>query len=109
MLIQNSQSIGATSEVANVISGSQYEFLPFPAMVEFGIVASATGLIVNVTVGTEVLLFEAQPSLANRFPIYPDDFNLNAVCPAGSRIVVKVRNTTGGALTVFYALKITRI
>lgn len=107
MLINNSVSVGATSEVANVISGSQFEFLPFPALIEIGLVASATGLITNVTVGTNVLLFESQPSLANRFPIYPDDYTLNETVMAGSRLVIKVRNTTGGALTLFYSIKIT--
>lgn len=107
MLIQNSVSIGGTSEVANLISGSQFEFLPFNALLEIGLVASATGIIVNVTVGTNTLLFESAPSLQNRFPVYPDDYSLNETVLAGSRLVIKARNTTGGALTVFYAVKIT--
>jgi hypothetical protein len=42
----------------------------------------------------------------NRVPINPDDFLLADVAAAGERIKIRVRNTTAGPLTVFYALMI---
>lgn len=109
-LIQNSVAVLANATNANVIAGSPYEFLPFDAYVEIGLVGSATGLVATVTSGTDQLMGpDAALSLQNRFPIYPDDYSLTDQALAGDRIVIQVRNTTGGNLTLFYALKITPI
>lgn len=106
-VIQNSVSVAANSTNDNVITGSQFEFLPFDAILEFGLVGSATGLEADVYSGSDCLCESMALSTQNRFPVYPDDFNLNDVAAAGERLKIRVRNTTGGALTVFYGVKIT--
>lgn len=103
-LIQGSVSVAATSVNDNVLTGSQFEFLPYNAQLNFGIVASATGLVCDAYSGQDTLCEGLQPSTQNRFPIFPDDFNLTDVAGAGERIKLRVRNTTAGALTVFYAI-----
>lgn len=105
-LIQSSVSVAANSVTDNVLSGSQFEFLPYNASLQFGLVGSATGLVLDVYSGQDTLCEGLAPSLQNRFPIFPDDFNLTDVAAAGERIKVRARNTTGGALTLFYAVKI---
>lgn len=105
-LIQNSVSVAANTVTDNVLSGSQFEFLPYDAALNFGMTASATGLIVDVYSGQDTLTEALAPSLQNRVPIYPDDFNLTDVAGAGERIKIRVRNTTAGALTFFYAVQI---
>ena len=105
MYIQRSDSIGATSINDNVIAGNQFEFAPTRAIAEFGLVASATGLEVDVLIGMRSVITRMLPSTANRFAIYPDDFPLKAGAMPGERVIIRVRNTTGGALTLFTTVK----
>jgi hypothetical protein len=106
-LIQKTASLAANATIDNVITGDQYEFLPFNALLEFGINGSATGLVMDVYSGSDSLCESAAVSLANRMPIYPDDYTLTDVAAAGERIKVRLRNTTGGALTYFVSVRVT--
>lgn len=105
MFIQRSDSIGANSVNDNVIAGNQFEFAPTRAIVEFAVIGSATGLEVDVLIGARSVVTRMLPSLQNRFGIYPDDFTLRGGAQAGERVIVRVRNTTGGALTAFTTVK----
>ena len=105
-LIQASVSVAASSVNDNVLTGSQFEFLPYDAQLAFGLVASATGLVIDVYSGQDILCEALAPSTQNRFPINPDDFNLSDVAAAGERLKIRVRNTTAGALTLFYAVNV---
>ncbi len=106
-VIQNSVSVAANATNDNVLTGSQFEFLPYNAFLEFGLVASATGLVADVYSGADTVAESFALSVQNRFPVYPDDFPLNDVAAAGERIKVRIRNTTGGALTAFFSVRIT--
>lgn len=108
-IIQSSVSIAANTTNDNVITGSQYEFLPYNAYVEVGLVGSATGLEADAYSGSDTLCERMGLSTQNRVPVYPDDFTLNDVAAAGERLKIRVSNTTGGALTCFYSVKITPI
>ncbi len=107
--IQNSVSIAASSTNDNVLQGSQYEFLPYNALLQFGLCGSATGLVADVFSGQDTIAESMALSTANRFPVYPDDFTLEDVAGGGERIKVRIRNTTGGALTAFFSVRITPV
>lgn len=107
--ITDRRSVAANAVVANVLTGSQFEFMPFDGAVEFGLVAAATGMNASVTSGTDVLQQDQEVSAQNRLPIYPDDFLLTDVAAAGERLVVALRNTTGAAIVAFTVVKITPI
>jgi len=102
-----SNSVAANSTVDNVLTGNQYEFLPFNALLEFGIVAAAAGVLTDVYSGSDTLIEAGDVSAANRSPIYPDDYNLTDVAAAGERLKVRLRNTTGGAIVVKTTVRIT--
>jgi hypothetical protein len=108
-LIQQSVSVAANATNENVLSGSQYEYLPFNALIEFGLNGSAVGLVSDVYSGSDVLAEGIALSSQNRIPVYPDDFTLNDVAAAGERLKVRIRNTTGGAVTAFYSVRITQV
>ena len=108
-LIQNVTVIQPNAVNDNVLTGSQYEYLPYNARIEWGLVASATGLFVDVFSGQDTVTEQMAPSLQNRFPVYPDDFTLIDVAAAGERLKVRVRNTTAGTLSIFHATRITPI
>jgi len=109
MQIQKTASLAANTTVDNVLSGSQFEFLPYAAALDFGIVASATGIQADVYSGSDMLCETLDVSTQNRFPVFPDDYSLNDVAGAGERIKVRLRNTTAGALTYFVGVRITPI
>jgi len=103
--VQN--SVAANATVDNVLSGNQYEFLPWAALLEFGIVAAAAGVVMDIYSGSDTLIESGVVSQANRSPIYPDDFDLTDVAAAGERIKVRLRNTTGAAIVVNTTVKLT--
>lgn len=109
MFIQRSDVLVLNSVNDNVIAGNQFEFAPVRSIVEFGITASATGLEVDVLIGDRAIVTRMIPSLQNRFAIYPDDYTLKAGALAGQRVIIRVRNTTGGSLTCFTSVKYTPV
>lgn len=108
--IQGVSSTAAGATTQNVLTGSVYEYLPFNARLEFGIVGDAAGEgRVTVLSGSDTVLEESSVSRQARFPVYPDDFSLVDVARAGERVVVRHRNTGAGANNLFWAVRITPI
>lgn len=105
-VIQSSVSVAANSVNDNVVAGSQFEYLPYNARVNFGFCGSAAGLLVDVFSGQDIVAESMAVNTQNRFPINPDDFVLADIAAAGDRLKVRVRNTTGGALTLFWSVNI---
>jgi|SRR5215475_9274816 len=102
-----STSIPAGQSV-NVVQGTQYEFLPFHAHLEFAIVTTVTGMLATIYSGTDLLMQEGPIDLktAGQLPIYPDNFHVNDDAAQGDRVNVTVRNTTAGALTAITVIRI---
>lgn len=90
-------SVGA-GVTASLFQGSAFEYPERNAAVSLGVTAAATGTFVTVQAGGEVILEESAPTVATRMPIIPDDFNLNFAIAQGRRLVLSVRNPTGGAV-----------
>lgn len=103
--VQSSVSIAANATNENVLDGFQAEFAARDALAEFGLVASATGLELDIYSGSDLVAESFEPSIQNRYPVYPDDFPLQDVVAAGERLKIRARNTTGGALTLFFAVR----
>jgi len=109
-VIQNSVSIAAVTVNDNILSGPQFEFLPYDARIEFGLNGDANGadLAVDVYSGQDVLMENGKMSAQARIPIYPDDYQLVDVAAAGERLKIRVRNTHATtARTIYYAVRIT--
>lgn len=101
-------ALGASS-TADPLSGNQYEYLPFDANVEVGILTDATGVLATVTSGSDVLQEEGpvQVGTINVSPKYPDDFYLQDVAVQGERLKVRLRDTSGAARVVLTVVRIT--
>lgn len=109
-LIQGSVSVALSSVNDNILAGSQWEFLPFDARLEFGLNGDANGadLRVDVYSGTDVLAEGISMSAQARIPVYPDDYQLIDEAMAGDRLKIRVRNTSAAAARViFFAIRIT--
>lgn len=111
MIIQGSTQLATGTTNDNILQGSQWEFLPFPAGIEIGLVGDANGqdLRIDVFCGADILMENGIGSNANRSPLYPDDFNLTHTAPAGSRLKIRVRNTNAGTVVLKHIIRITRL
>jgi len=89
----------AANGTANPLQGNQYEYLPFPARVEFAIVANAAGIDVTVYSGSDLLQQGGPASVKTTPVLYPDDFLLDDVAGQGERLNVILRETAAVATT----------
>lgn len=109
-IIKNSVSIAAGASNLNVLSGSAFEFVKDASKVYIGLLASATGLLAGVSSGSDILLEDGSlvdiVRVANQGPIWPDDYLLEDVAMPMDRLKISVRNPTGGAVTLFYAVRV---
>lgn len=106
--IKGVTSIPAAGSNNNVLSGSAFEYLPFNARVDIGVIGDAGGNHrATIQSGSDVLMEESPISRAARVPIWPDDYDLSDVAAQGDRLKIAVRNLSAGALDVFWAVRIT--
>lgn len=102
----------AANGVANPLAGSQYEYLPFPALVEAAILADAGDAInADFFSGSDVVMQNSPlDTLAVATPIrYPDDFQIQDVAGAGERLGITLRDTSGVGGTARTVVRITRL
>lgn len=98
---------GATYEP---LTGWQYEYLPFPAMVEILLNATAVGVVATVTSGSDTLQEESPVQAGGAAGVIPSPLNTPALqdaASAGDRMKIRARNTTGGGITVNGIINIT--
>jgi hypothetical protein len=100
-MMQDSLSVAANAVSANVLSGQLYEFVRAGQPIRLSGTGSATGLRVTLLIGMAVINDQAI-NLQNRFPLIPDDVIHTGRAPVSGRMVLTFRNTTVGALTVFW-------
>ena len=93
----------------NVMAGQQYEFIPFHANVRIAAITTATGVLMTVYDGTDLVQQEGPiivNSTADTFPKYPDDFHIVDDMAAGDRLNITLRNTTAGTLAAIVVVHI---
>lgn len=97
-VIQRETSVAAGATDQNLYNGSAYEFARVNQVVSCGITAAVTGSFFTLQSGGDVVVEETAPVVATRFPIIPDEMYYNDVMAVGDRLVLRVRNPTGGAI-----------
>lgn len=109
-VIVRSTSVAATTVNENLLAGSAFEFARANSFVSMGIVQSATGMFITIQSGGNVVAEEFAPPIeATAFPQTNEDFYFNTFAVAGDRLVVRARNSTGGALTVRVVVQVTDV
>jgi len=109
-VIQRVVSIGPTSVNENILQGSAFEFARGRVFVSMGIVQAATGCFVTIQAGGNVIAEEFEPVIeATAFPQTNEDFYYNTFAATGDRLVVRVRNSTAGAIVVRVVVQITDV
>jgi len=92
------QSVAANATIANIVTGKVHEFLPEPSIVTIDASNDVVGGNISVLIGGEVLVDDQEVSNSARFPIEPDDRVAQGAGFGGDRLIVRLRNTTAGAI-----------
>lgn len=108
-VIQKEVSIGAGTVTDNLLSGSAFEFLRTNSLVSIGVTQAATGMFATIQSGADIIAEEFSPAIATRFPIIPDEMYYSDVGASGDRLVIRVRNPTGGAVIARAIVQITAL
>lgn len=103
---EGSLSVAANATSTNRVAGLTHEFLNGAAQVILAAAASAVGLNASLLIAGVAIVDDQSVSQANRFPIIPDDI-VSSETVGGGRIILRFRNTTGGALTVNWLIDVT--
>lgn len=104
--MQNSVVVAANAVSANVLAGQLFEFLAQNSQIVLSCSGSAAGLNVTLLAGGVALINDQAIGAQNRFPLVPDDIITQEVVPAGARLLLTFRNTTGAALTAFWRVDV---
>lgn len=99
-VIVREQSIVANGVVDNLYAGSNFTFLSSPSIIVAGIVGSATGLVASLQLGARIVVEESPLMVLATMPIIPDHMYFSGIGLQTEQIIMRVRNTTAGALTV---------
>jgi hypothetical protein len=106
-VIQKETSIAAGAVNDNLLSGSAFEFLRQNSLVSIGVAQAATGMFATIQSGADIIVEEFSPAILTRYPIIPDEMYYSDVGAAGDRLVIRVRNPTGGAIIARAVVQIT--
>jgi hypothetical protein len=103
-------ALGA-SATASALADDQFEYLPYNALVEFALSADATGVLMTIFSGSDLLMDEGPVPIGtiNVFPKYPDDYHLQDVAAGGERLKIRLRDTTAAARVVMVGVRISQI
>lgn len=98
-MIMIEESIAAGAVNPNLYTGSAFEFARQRGIISIAVAQSATGMFCTLQAGGDIIAEEFSMPIKTSYPIIPDEFYFTDVVEAGDRIVARVRNPTGGALT----------
>jgi hypothetical protein len=103
-------ALGASS-TASALADDQFEYLPYNALVQFALSADATGVLMTIFSGGDLLMDEGPVPIGtiNVFPKFPDDYHLEDVAAGGERLKIRLRDTSGAARVVMVGVRISQI
>jgi len=102
----------AASSSASALTDDQFEYLPYNALVEFAMLADATGVLATIFSGSDLLMDEGPVPLGsaiNVFPKFPDDYHLTDVAAGGERLKIRLRDTSAAQRIVTIGVRISQI
>lgn len=98
-MIMVEQALLTATVNANLVAGSAFEFARQRQVVSIGLVQSATGMFGTIQAGSDIIVEEFSIPILTTYPIIPDNMYFTDIMEAGDRLVIRVRNPTGGTLT----------
>lgn len=108
-VIQKTDSLLTTVTLENALSGSAFEFARTNQLVSIGVVCNTAGCFATITNGSDILLEESEVAVKATYPVIPDEMYYNDVATQGDRLVIRLRNPTGGTVVFKTVCQITPI
>lgn len=108
-VIQKTDSVLTTVTLENALSGSAFEFARTNQLVSIGVVCDTAGCFATITNGSDILLEESEVAVKATYPVIPDEMYYNDVAAQGDRLVIRLRNPTGGTVVFKTVAQITPI
>lgn len=108
-VIQKTDSVLTTVTLENAIGGSAFEFARTNQLVAIGVVCDTAGCFITLTNGADIILEESEAAVKATYPIIPDEMYYNDVATQGDRLVVRLRNPTGGTVVFKTIVQVTPI
>lgn len=105
IMVETSVAAGASNP--NLYTGSAFEFARANGIVSIGVAQSATGMFCTLQAGADIIAEEFMMPILTRYPILPDEMYFTDAVVSGDRLVARVRNPTGGALTARSVVQMT--
>lgn len=107
------QSIAAGATFDPIDSaGWMYRYLPYAAVIELITNATAVGVVVGITFGSDTIQQESPVSAGGTAGVIPSRLNIEPITEKGQPsdlLRVTYRNTTAGAVTVNGIIQLTRM
>jgi hypothetical protein len=93
------------------LTGWQYEYLPFPAIVEIATNASDANVVETITSGSDTLVEESPTPGGGTAGTLPDADKptIQDIAAAGDRLKIRFRETAGGTPTAQGWIRITQL
>jgi hypothetical protein len=98
------ESVAANTTVANVLTNSRLERMPFPGWLALYATAQATGLELALFTGGQNPVQAANPRIAADGPTKDDMLVEKIFLGAGTQIQLQIANSTANAITCHYRL-----
>jgi len=97
--------------VANLLSGSAFEFMRGNVYLSIGICADVTGALFTIFSGSDLIAEESTTPVkaANAYPVIPDEMYFNDVATIADRLVIGLRNTNAGNATYKGIVQVTNL
>lgn len=95
------QSVAANTTTANILAGKKDEFVEEASVVYLAAFGSAVGLRATLIIGSEVVVDDQELAVGTTLPKVPEDVIGQGGAFPQDRITLRLRNTTGGALTAY--------
>jgi len=104
--IVKSVSLTTGTNSDNALAGSAFEYMRGPGIVSCAVTTTAAGAFVTINSGPDIVLEESPVPINAAWPVIPDQFYFNWGAAAGDRLVVRLRNPTGGTLVFIVVVNV---
>lgn len=120
-MILNQVSVAAGAVNNNLVSGSAFEFARVQSIYSIGLMAGNVGAFCTLQGGSDIIAEEfplptnaiaanspnaVAMTTTNSYPNVPDQMYFTDILNPGDRLVIRVRNPTGGAIVVNLVVQI---
>jgi hypothetical protein len=110
VMMQGPTSIANNTVDQQLLDGLRYERAPVDSLLDVLMTASATGMTRQVFVNMDRIAPPSAVSLNNRIPQDPLDTTVGGIeAPKDELLQLSVSNSSGGALNVFWKIKLTEL